>query len=231
MATTTGLELIQRAQAAADMTDNFVTTQQWYDWLNVENRMLAGAVARLSYPHRQTDEVIALNGASQYDLPEMLAILGVWFADSSGRYKLLDIWSPMQKFGSYGFWTGNPTAVQIFRNSNNLVSFRFYPTPQSGSVLVRLIEHPEKIVPTAPGPGEDTQVQYPLNWEERIVLGMARRALAKEETINPAIQAQIQDIDAHIESTAWDYLVGSAPKIRNIKDDELEPGFSSWLFV
>lgn len=219
MATTTVTELIERAAAAADMEDNFVTPEQWERWATVEHRRLASVVARLGYPYTSTETAITMTGATSYNIDEVLAILGVFWVETDGSYTRLEPNNPLQRAGAPNRSVGTPRVFNVIRNTNNVLTFSFYPNPASGSIIVKAVPHPAKLVISSPGAGEAVSVTYPLNWEERIVLGMARRALAKEETYNPFIETQIAEQDAHIESTAFDYLVGDAPRIRDIRKD------------
>jgi hypothetical protein len=224
MATVTATEIIARAQAAADMTDNFITETQWLYWLNVENRALAVMLARLNFPWRQEDQIVSCNGSLEYTLSEPLAVLGAFYLEDDGRLRRLELMHPSQRRVAAVGISGKPAQWSIRRQvSGSNIYVTFYPAPSSGSVYVQCIMPPATV--TVGG-----SVYYPLNWEERIVLGMARRALAKEETVNPVLEDMIKDIEVHIESSAFDQLMLDAPVIRNTRKDNLRD-YEGWIFL
>lgn len=229
MATTLVSSLITRAAAAADMEDNFVTSAQWVQWANVENRRLAGVVAGLGYPLFENNEPITLNGSAQYSLPEPLALIAVYFAESDGRWRKLRLDHPVQNQGTAANY-GTPVSYHVFRNTNGNITFQFHPNPATGIIQVKQIDHPSELVISNPSPTQSDSVSYPLNWEERIVLGMARRALAKEETLNPLIEQQIAELDDHIATTAWNYQAADAPRIRDVRKDNVVDWPDIWMY-
>lgn len=224
MPTTTVANLILRAAAAADMEDNFVTETQWLYWANVENQKLAVRIAQMGCPYHENDETIALTGASQYTFTEPLAILGVYFVESDSSYRRLKMANPVQHQGAPNRLVGDPEEFHILKNTDNDVTIRLYPNPASGYILVKQIDQPATLTIAS-------SVKYPLGWEERIVLGMAERALAKEETYNPMIAGQIKDIEAHIEDSARNYMPADNPVIRNVRYDNSSVfSDTSWLW-
>jgi hypothetical protein len=233
MASTTLTVLAQRAAAAADMEDNFISAETWRNWANVENRNLAIKLAGWGFPWKQTDENITLTGASQYEITEPLAIIAVFYVESDGSYTRLRVVNPAQRQGSPNRLVGVPREATIFRNTNDDLSFRFYPNPTSGTVISRQIDIPAELVYSGPTASQSTTVTYPLNWEELIVLRMARRALAKEETVNPFIEVQIAEMDAAIRDACANFLLSDAPVIRNVRDDNssVYVDSSEWIIV
>lgn len=59
-----------------------------------------------------------------------------------------------------------------------------------------------------------TSVDLPHGGDERLVLGMARRALIKESAASRRIDQEILDADAEINMTAWGRKDREAPKMR-----------------
>jgi hypothetical protein len=229
MATTTVANLIARAQAASDQYDNFVTTAQWLSWVNVFNKQLAVMVAQLGYPYHQYDETITITGSSTYTVDEPLAILGLYRVREDGKLKKLKLMNPVEGRVLGSATSGEAEKWWIQRNTDNDVTISVYPVPPVGSLplLLLAIEMPSEL-------DIDDSVKYPLGWEEFIVLSMAEAALGKEETINPTIEKQLAKCVSHIQSSAANYIMASAPKIRNIKDenshfDYTEPG--EWLWI
>lgn len=229
MPTTTVTNLIARAAAAADMEDNFVTSTQWTRWATIEHHSLYSRVARLGIPYHEADESLTFTGASQYNIAEPMAILGVYYIESDGRYRKLQLQHPVQNIGTPNRVIGPAASFRVLRNTDNNVTFRFFPNPPSGSGIAKVIPHPKELVLSGPTASQATSVNYPLSWEERIVLGMARRALAKEETINPLIETQIRDTDAVIEQAAREQLMMDAPKIRDHRKDNAMA--YDWYFI
>lgn len=83
-----------------------------------------------------------------------------------------------------------------------------------------------------------TQVTYPMGWEERIVLGMARRALIKEESETRAIDSEIALWESRIEESAWSRVLSESPTVRNSDmtnyawtDRYSVPPYTYWFFV
>ena len=234
MATTTVTSLITRAAAAADMEDNFVTSAQWLAWATVEHQMLYSKIARLGFPFHESDESITfLPSTSQYSISEPLAVLAVYYAEFDGSYRKLRLMNPVQGQGAPSRIVAAPEQYHVFRNTENNITLRFFPNPSSGSAIVKNIPHPKTLVISGSSSTTEAFVRYPLSWEERIVLGMARRALAKEETMNPLIERAISDMDVHITESCEDYMMSDAHVIRNVRDDNssvLSDGFSGWIF-
>jgi hypothetical protein len=233
MPTTTLTQLAQRAAIAADMEDNFVSQDAWRYWANVENRNLAVKLAKWGYPWKMTDTSITLTGASQYDIAEPLAVIAVFYVESDGSYTRLKSINPAQRQGAANRLTGKPREFTVFRNVEDEVTFQFYPNPSSGTVLVRVVAIPAELVYSGPTVSQSTTVTYPLNWEELVVLKMARRALAKEETVNPLIEQQIAEEENSIESACNDFLMSDAHVIRNVRDDNASVYADSvqWIYV
>jgi hypothetical protein len=88
--------------------------------------------------------------------------------------------------------------------------------------VVSVLRQPDELT------ADTDEVTYPMGFEERVVLGMARRALSKEETINPGIEAEIQRIEQHIDEVAWNRLYAGA-QIRNV--DRVERGWHTTMHI
>ncbi len=65
----------------------------------------------------------------------------------------------------------------------------------------------------------DTSVNYPLGFEERVVLGLARRALAREESDAREIIAQIRECESTIEEAVSDRVFAQHSAVRNVDSD------------
>ncbi len=86
--------------------------------------------------------------------------------------------------------------------------------------------------------GVALSVAYPMGWEERIVLGMARRALIKEESSTSAIDSEIALWESRIEEACWSRVLSEAPSVRNTdyrhygwSDRYVLPPYTSWTWI
>jgi hypothetical protein len=215
------------------MEDNFVSPEGWRSWANVENRNLAVKLARWGFPWKQSDNSITLTGANQYSFTEPLAVIAVFKVESDLSYRKLKVANPVQRQGLPNRLVGSPEEFNIFRNTGDQVTISFYPNPSSGTAIVRQVDHPAELVYSAPSASQSLSVTFPLNWEELIVLKMARRALAKEETNNPLIEREITEMEDSIQSACSDFLLNDQPKIRNVRDDNSSVYNDSvgWIYV
>ena len=235
MASVTVAEIIARAQQAADMEDDFISQTTWLYWANIEYKKLYTRLARSGYPVSYTDESITITGAAQYNKPEQFAIVGMRGVTTSGRYFHVPIVHPMNAVGLSGTY-GIPTQCTITHdplNVGNEVVIRFWPIPTSGTYLMGLIVKPKNLIIGTPAGDNTNVVTLPNGWEERIVLGMARRALGKEETINPAVEAEIRDMDLTIEDNVRSYLLRDQPTVHDMNSPSLGqlPPYGDWYFL
>jgi hypothetical protein len=223
MATVAVSELIERAAIAANMHDNFITNPAWLYWANAENKELRVKLARLGFPYGLASETINITGALQYNISEPLAVLGVYRNETDGRFTRIAYRPNSRKLQQNITITGDATEFMLAYDQNQAqVYIRLFPVPpDSGpNYTVETISYPPKLVLSNPGATESTSVYYPLNWEERIVLGMARRALAREETINTGIEQLISEIDSHIETSAYDYLMSQNNTVQRLSSPD-----------
>lgn len=226
MPVTTTQSLIDRARAAADMRDNFVTPTQWMFWATQERLALDIFIARSGY---------ALPGLTNFDLTVLGTEGGAYLLNpSSGvmavvciheminngfrRVRYLDAVAYMKQ--PPGTTTGAHSHARYFRaissTTDDSITLNMYPEPSAGEVYrISYLPHPAALVLSSPGANQATQVVYPMGWEERIVLGMARRALIKEESDTSAIDSEIGMWDKRIEEAAWDKVMGESPVVRN----------------
>lgn len=216
--------LIARAQTAADMADgDFVNTEEWLRWLNVERQALDVRIAREGLVLREAQETITATGAFEYSISDPLAVLGVYQL-KDGYYRRLRHSDLMDGAGyqDLGVTHGDPVMFRITQNTDNEITIRFYPNPTTGTFIVKTIPEETELE-------IDDEVSYPLGWEERIVLGMARRAVAKEEGDTREFLRQIAEIDSHIETSASDRLFGAHFSVRNV--DKVERGWLPFPYI
>lgn len=233
MAAFTAQVLIDRAKAAADMHDDFVTPTQWYRWMTVEVADLDVFIARSGYVYNEVAEVITANGNAVYTVPNVLAIIGVYHVDeNTGKYTRLRAADPFtrQMQAPPATVTGTARYFHTSGSSEEAVFVSFYPRPTSGTYYVWYIPAPALI------DGPTDQVVYPLSWEELIVLRLARRARMKEETDTSAIDQEIMHRQKKIEEAIWSRLLANSPAVRNVDRVERDspgtwPAPSEWVFV
>ena len=256
MPTFTAQTLIDRAAAAADMHDNFVSTTTWLNWLTQERYALETFLARSGWPLNFQTLTITVDGTEggdfelwngdvdepqYYDVLALVAVHRVVSAAGVQRLDYDDAVTFLKQLPSAPVNTGEPRKYRLSRKTN-LVTFEnpasdtvntgrlvlnFYPDPPVGTqLLVTFIPAPARI---------DSLVDnciYPLGWEERIVLGMARRALDKEESDSSAIQRQIKELDAQIEAICWNRVMSESPRVRNSDRSVTDlPTREAWAWV
>ena len=210
----TAQALIDRASAIADMHDSFVTTNQWLAWLNTEIRALDIFMAREGWVQASATATTDTSAPYSFTLAaEVLCVVGVW-EEINGRYRLLRPMHPVQ-FQKQDLTTGSLTGAAQYYNvtrtpSADTLTVSLYPRASSGTYICQYI--PVSTLASS----VSTSVYYPLGFEERLVLGMARKALIKEESDPTAVERLLIEQDNRIEEACWSRLLAEAPSIRNI---------------
>lgn len=247
MPTTTVTTLIDRAKATADMRDNFVTPTQWTTWATQERLALDLFLARAGWTIPLSDLTITVTGseAGAYNVNPtggVMAIVCVYQYDTSGRIRMLehqDSVSFLKRVPGYtGSPRGNGAYYRVQNSADNLI-LNIYPEPNTGETYkVVYVAHPKKLVIATPGTWEEASVSYPMGWEERIVLGMARRGLIKEESDTKAVDQEIALWESRIEDACWNRVLADAPAVRNSDaghygwtDRYSMPPFGMWAWV
>src|SRR5689334_13387150 len=100
MPTFTVQQIIDRAKAAADMHDDFVTDAQWMAWLNVEVPALESYLARSGYVLRETIFTYVVDSLGLASVPSVLAIVGV-YRNVSGRLARLRSADPLTRIRQF----------------------------------------------------------------------------------------------------------------------------------
>ncbi len=249
MPTTSTTDLVARASAAADMRDNFVTPTQWMYWATQERLALDLFLARSGWPLPFSTLTITVAGSEggDYDVDPtsgVMAIVAVHQVKNQ-RTRLLKHQNVVDFLTRTPGYTGSPQGNALYYRANwsgDSLVLNMYPEPQSGETyLVTYLAHPAKLSLDASEDPEDNEadsVAYPMGWEERIVLGMARRALIKEESDTRAIDTEIALWESRIEEAAWGRVIADTPSVRNTDQliygwsDRYElPPYSHWAFV
>lgn len=220
--------IIDRAAAIADMHDSFVSPAQWLAWYNVEAKALELFTARAGYVQSLATTVDAVNG--QIDVPSItglpLAVLGVYEV-VNGRYRPLKL-EPQADFTRQSYSSPVDTGpAQTYTILNGISSggntddlhIQLYPKPASGTYRCLYLNGKLNASTVA------TNVHWVLGWEERIVLGMAKKALIREESDPSKIESLMAEADQRIEEFCWSRQMAESPTVRNL--DETKRGWHS----
>ena len=196
------------------MHDNFVSSSLWLQWASLERYALELFMARSGWPVDFDSHTITATGSEggTYSTPHnMLAVVCVHRIESDGlrRLEYDDAVSFLRQLPGTPVWNGPALKYRVKRSSDS-INFQFYPEPDAGDqLLVTYIPMPARLTTVA------GTVNYPMGWEERIVLGMARRAMDKEESDSGPIQRQMREMDNQIEELCWNRVMSESPKVRN----------------
>lgn len=218
----TAQSLIDRAAAIADIEDNFVSPGQWLTWLSVERSAQALAAARGGWTLNQVSTQTTPATDTWTLTGDFLALIGVWEVDSSGRTRPLIAEDFQSNFRQTvgGPITGPATRFSI-TDAGGVVTVHFFPRPTSGTYMAALVGTTPAFATVL-----DT-ITLPAGLEERLVLGMARRALIKEESDVTDISKLIALEDQRLEEFVWARIISSVAKVRNV--DHVERGWGSDL--
>jgi len=243
-------ELVLRAKAQADMQDNYITPAVWEYWMTVEARKLDVFIARSGWPLNIKHETLIVDGSvtdGNYDpFPFLntqngpqcpLAVMAVHEVSSQGVRKLKyddAISFFRQTVGAVASglsiaYTAAPPAkghakeYRIVWDGGSLPQINFYPEPEIGQYYQTMyIAGTPKLTLSGslPDDGTTNVVNYPQSWEERIVLGMAKRALIREESDITGVDKLIGEINQEIEEHCHSRQIAETPHIRNIDYEE-----------
>lgn len=233
MPTFTVQKLIERAAALADVHDNFVSAQTWLDWFNAEHKALALFKARANWLDG-TLELVSITAPTNtfFTVSAPAAILGVWEVATSGRVRRLKRIDRIQAINMSGLsGPANHWYYTRDEDTDDLV-VSLAPVPTSGTYVVYHLPATSDITSSS------TTRSFSMGEDERIVLGMARRALIKEESDTREIDVEIRRWDQNVEELAWAKSIAEVPHVRNVDSevrgwasDIILPPFASWYWV
>lgn len=247
---TTALTLIQRAMTIADVHDNFVSEAEWLRWLNQEQYALRLFMARAGWtlPFDTTTATITSTGwslvtdgasaaevartaAGHYvftpTLADVMAIVSIHELNS-GAFRRLSFNNAVdflrQSINGTTF-TGHATDYRL-RMYGNEVHADFFPTPaQSETYVITYLSAPVPLTTTAQA------IALPMGWEERLVLGMAQRALIKEESDPSGVEKLMKDMDSQIEQLCWNRVMSESARVRNTDPNLAIPDWQLWYWL
>lgn len=215
--------LVRRAEAISDMQDNFVNPTEWMYWATQERLALEILLARSGWTQGFTSTTITVTGAEGGDfsvLPStgVMAVVAVHESTSAGVRPLnfnnsVDF---LRQVPGSSLNRGHATEFRVNPTADGFV-MNFFPDPLPGETyIVTYIPQPATLTLDTPAAGESNSVSYPMGWEERIVLGMARRALIKEDSDTQEVEKLIREVERQIEEVVFARVLSDTPSIRNV---------------
>lgn len=227
----TAQALIDRAADMADMSDGFVQPDTWLSWLRIECTALDIYMARNGYVQKVVTQAFVIGTPPTITLPvDALGLVGVWEV-INGRYRQVVQRNPIE-FRSQDPLTGATTGPAAYytvetqgvgTGGGDGYTISFYPRVTNGGTYAVAY-----LPPSVVGPLSLTSVlYYPLGFEEAIVLGMARRALIKEESDTSAVSGLLMEWAAKVEEAAWNRQLADTPSVRNV--DRTQRGWTDWM--
>lgn len=238
MAVVTVAQLLARARSAADMEDDYPTREELLRWLNVDRQRLGVMIARHGMVLDGSTDSITATGAASYSIgstedSEPLAVWGVYeVSTQNGRLRRIKSADFMDAFQFLNVeHVGRPRQYWLAQGANGQLSIKFSPNPASGTFIIGIVAAPAVLT------DDDDEVNYPGAWEEWLVLSMACRALAKEESSTAEMRRQMREIESHIETHAWDRAFAANQRVRNVDrvergwDDGTVPPSAEWYWL
>lgn len=222
---TTTASILASARAYVDDEHAAVATwipdATWLLWMNHEYRrayrqaVMAGLVVPM-----YTDETLVYdsNDTPGYVLAgKPMAIVGVWQGTAgSNAFRKLRAAQPSGgafPMRSEAEGTGMTWAAYAMGADVRLV---LYPHPGAATdYTCRFVAEPSVLVTGTPAAGEASSVNLPLGLDDRIALGMARRALIKEGSFSGALDRLIAQTEQDLEFAAHNRITGEAPRVRS----------------
>lgn len=245
MPAVTTLQLMNRAQNAANMHDGFVDPDMWMTWATEELADLEGMIARWGYVLREDFVDLTATGAISYTptltglYPGILAIVAVYQVHTDGRLRRIPSGDPGTRARQTTPNHKGDAREFYARAVGDNIEISFYPAPPSGTYRVFFIPHPPQLVLSGAVAGTSaTSVNFPLSWERWIYLRMALKGRLREETDTSAIDRELSRAESAIESAVYSRLLGQVPAVRNVDDVERGwidrvtwPPVSQWIFL
>lgn len=170
----------------------FVEDSEIITLLNTARQELDGELLLNGLQVPETWQTIAANGAHSYALPsDYFSTLRV-FCQANGRMTPIPRGGRSDETiqGSSATPAGYP---DYYRVQNGYITF--YPAPSTGTYI-------HVYVPEAAALTSASTVNYPLGWEQYLVLHAAEACLGKEETVNPVVSGKLAELRARIGAEA-----------------------------
>ncbi len=205
--------LIDRARVYLDddhyETNGYLTPAHWLTLAQVEYQLLLRRWIRLGLVVPASTDATFTGGSTT--ISNCLAIIGVG-QDKGGYVRVL---APAQSpRGQQPFWR-SATAPQTISQSwmatsdGDTATITLDPTdPDTTPYFVRYFAAPALVTDST------TTVNLPFGTDERLVLGMARRAHLKASSASALLERLIAEADAELAFTAQGRIHGDAPRVR-----------------
>jgi hypothetical protein len=204
------------------MIDGFVKPSEWLDWFNFERKALQ--ISILKYGALLNDLTLTSSVGSPVITidSDILAIVGLWELTSSGKLRPIRIVNLPDNFrqlpaslpGLIGGRITGPAEYATIEdgilNGPAFTTVTMFPVDLSGTYVLVTLKSPTDAT------SNNESFAFPMGLEERIVLGMAKRAKIKEESDYSDIDDLIRQADRQVEDYAWSRIFAQAPSVRNV---------------
>lgn len=220
MASVTVTSLVTQTRQRADLVKSrFVTDAEVASYVDSRNKELFALLVKHSLIHAEAEQAITADGSAYYALPDRyFGTLDVMY-DQGSNTEFCRL--PRLSHRERPRTTGTSQAVGYRITGDGIV---LYPAVTSGSYKHYYITSPLQLVETVSDATTETAtVNYPMGWEEFIILGAAIDCLSKEETVNGALNSKFADMQRRILDEASMREMSEAPTVQNV-DREGEPG-------
>jgi len=217
-------QIINRAAAAADMHDEFVSFEQWLAWLNVERANLQMFIVRHGMPMQNLQVETLLQPDRVALQQDAVALVGVW-ETRGGRFRQIQIRDfPGNFFQNTGGPSTGPAQFVTVEDANTASTsqmfLRFFPRDPVGTYIAVYAQAPPVLTALTDA------MSFPMGMEELMVLKMAKKALVKEESDTEAIDKLITQQEKFIEEFVAARVLTNSGAVKNT--DGLER--DSWVF-
>lgn len=202
---------------------SWIPDPTWMLWMNHEYRrayrqsVMSGLIAPM-----YTDELLSAYDAAQtgYSLiGKPVAVVGVWEGTSVAQGRRLRAAQPAG--GAIGAGSdrigGSPVSWSALHSDATGIRLLLHPDPRPDTqrFICRYVPEPPLLVNAAPGAGEANSINIPMGLDDRIALGMARRALIKEGSSSAALERAIALAEQDLEFAAHSRIAGDPPRVRS----------------
>lgn len=231
-------EIVERARLYLDddhhEKQGWIVDSKWLALAKVEyqqlyRRWIRNGLVRpepitTAVPSGQYYVTLPLDTDIEVGRPGVLAIIGV--AENMNSY--FRVLRPTQRDrGAYAPWVA-PEQIQTGKSTgwtamgiSDSIKVELSPRDTGNPYFVRWIPLPP--LPTS----LDQQIDLPFGCDERLVLGLARRAHLKDSGSSQLLERLIQEADAEITFAATGRLDQQAPRVRRIKHNPF--GRRNWI--
>ncbi len=230
-------QIIDRARTYVDDDhddgDGWLSEERWLDLANVEYQQLYRRWVRMGLiapawvdsaftgPTMTIPQVVSGDGGEDdpyvYDAPGVLAIIGV--AEDLGDGRLRPIRPAQSTYGRNPWWSTSPAAAASHwraTGTGDSITITIEP-PHTGSYLVRFIPTVEAAT------SADDTVEVPFGCDERLALGLARRAKLKDASASALLERLVGEADAETNFLAFGRDNSDGPRIRRVRRDTSAP--------